>query len=41
MVLIDTTVWSLALRRRHDRLHLREQALVDAWASLVKSGTAC
>ena len=40
MVLVDTTIWSLALRHRPDRLHPREQTLVDAWASLVASGTA-
>ncbi len=40
MVLVDTTIWSLAIRRRPDRLHPREHALVDAWATLVTEGTA-
>lgn len=35
MVLVDTTIWSLAIRRR-----ARDRALVEAWVSMVTSGTA-
>jgi hypothetical protein len=34
-VLIDTSIWSLALRRRRKALSRREAALVDDWARLV------
>lgn len=37
-VLVDTTIWSLALRRRSAQLSLEEQSLVAAWADLVTSG---
>jgi predicted nucleic acid-binding protein len=40
MALVDTTIWSLAIRRRPDRLSPREQALVDPWVNLVTEGTA-
>jgi predicted nucleic acid-binding protein len=39
-VLIDTTIWSLALRRRSHQLSPAEKRLVDAWAELVSSGRA-
>jgi len=39
-VLVDTTVWSLALRRRAHQLSPTEKRLVDAWADLVSSGRA-
>ncbi len=37
-VLVDTTIWSLALRRRSHDLNRRERLLVQEWASLVESG---
>lgn len=40
MVLVDTTIWSLALRRRTARLNASELKLVEAWAALVESGLA-
>jgi predicted nucleic acid-binding protein len=40
MVLVDTTVWSLAVRRPRDRLNPHERAVVDAWVSLVTQGIA-
>jgi len=39
-VLVDTTIWSLALRRRAHQLSPEEKRLVDAWAGLVSSGRA-
>jgi predicted nucleic acid-binding protein len=39
-VLIDTTLWSLALRRRPHHLSTAERRLVDEWADLVSSGRA-
>lgn len=39
-VLIDTTIWSLALRRRAHQLSTDEKRLVEAWADLVASGRA-
>ena len=39
-VLIDTPVWSLALRRAPAALSAREQAIVQAWAALVRAGRA-
>lgn len=39
-VLVDTTIWSLALRRRRPRLDTRERSLVEEWASLVGTGSA-
>ena len=38
MVLIDTSVWSLALRRRPADLDPTERAVVDEWAALVRRG---
>ena len=37
-VLVDTTIWSLALRRRTHDLNRRERLLVEEWAELVKAG---
>ena len=37
-VLVDTTIWSLALRRRAGHLAPAERALVDEWAQLVREG---
>ena len=39
-VLVDTTIWSLALRRRAHQLSLVEKRLVEEWADLVISGRA-
>ncbi len=35
-VLIDTPIWSLALRRQPDRLAAAERRLVSAWAKLIR-----
>lgn len=40
MVLVDTTIWSLALRRRPHDLSAGERRLVDEWAGLVRGGRA-
>lgn len=37
-VLVDTTVWSLALRRRRGQLSAKEQALVRELESLIDRG---
>lgn len=37
-VLVDTTIWSLALRRRSHQLSATERRLVDSWVALVSSG---
>ncbi len=39
-VLVDTTIWSLALRRRAHQLSPVETRLVGEWADLVTSGRA-
>lgn len=39
-VLIDTTIWSLALRRPTRRLSIVQQRLVEEWRRLVEDGTA-
>lgn len=39
-VVIDTTIWSLALRRRAHQLSAEEKRLVEEWADLVDSGRA-
>ena len=39
-VLVDTPVWSLALRRRQPDLNAREQGLARALAELVREGRA-
>ena len=40
MVLVDTSIWSLALRRRRGDLNAEEQRLVREWEDLVRSGSA-
>jgi predicted nucleic acid-binding protein len=40
VILIDTTIWSLALRRRRDDLSERERLLVGEWSRLVRRGQA-
>jgi predicted nucleic acid-binding protein len=40
IVLVDTTIWSLALRRRKGVLGDTEELLVDEWKRLVGSGRA-
>ncbi len=40
MVLVDTPVWSLALRRKPGDLNPREQALTRALAELIREGRA-
>jgi predicted nucleic acid-binding protein len=40
MVLVDTTIWSLALRRKPHDLSAGEQRIVDEWAALVRGGQA-
>ena len=40
MVLVDTSVWSLALRRRPAALSPAEHELVNEWANLVADGLA-
>jgi predicted nucleic acid-binding protein len=40
-VLIDTPVWSLALRRKSTQLGANERRLVDEWRQLVMDGKAC
>ncbi len=39
-VLVDTTVWSLALRRRAHQLSPEEKRLVEEWTALVAAGRA-
>jgi len=39
-VLVDTSIWSLALRRKPRDLNIRERLLVNEWADLVKQGRA-
>ena len=39
-VLVDTSIWSLALRRKPENLNTRERALVNDWADLVRQGRA-
>ena len=40
MILVDTPVWSLALRRKRGDLNPRERALTEALADLVREGRA-
>ncbi len=40
IVLVDTTIWSLALRRRPGVLGSGERLLVEEWVRLVRSGEA-
>jgi len=39
-VLVDTTIWSLAIRHRHADLNDRQKRLVEEWISLVEDGRA-
>lgn len=39
-VLIDTPIWSLALRRRPGQLGRQERRLVDAWAQTIRQRRA-
>ena len=39
-VLVDTSIWSLAIRRRRDDLSAEEKRLVREWTSLVKRSQA-
>ncbi|MBI2345512.1 MAG: PIN domain-containing protein [Deltaproteobacteria bacterium] len=39
-VLIDTPIWSLALRRNPKHLNPEEERLVHEWAGLVRTGQA-
>jgi predicted nucleic acid-binding protein len=39
-VLVDTSVWSLALRRKPGALNLLEKALVDELTELIREGRA-
>ncbi len=40
LVLVDTPVWSLALRRKHADLSAREHKLTQALAELIRDGRA-
>lgn len=40
MILVDTSVWSLALRRRNSDLNAAERRHVREWERLVREGTA-
>ena len=40
MVLVDTPIWSLALRRTAADLNTREQLLTDALGELIRNGRA-
>ena len=40
MVLVDTPVWSLALRRRREDLSAEEQSATNALADLIRDGRA-
>jgi len=40
MVLVDTPIWSLALRRRKEPLNAKEQTLTAALAELIREGRA-
>ena len=40
MVLVDTPVWSLALRRRPEHLSGSEQGLVNVLTELIREGRA-
>jgi predicted nucleic acid-binding protein len=39
-VLVDTSIWSLALRRRAEDLNQPERSLLNEWTELVKDGRA-
>lgn len=38
MILVDTSIWSLALRRQPAVLSAEQRDLVDEWAGLVAEG---
>jgi hypothetical protein len=38
MVLVDTPVWSLALRRKPDDLNPRQRQLTETLAELIREG---
>lgn len=38
MILVDTSVWSLALRRKWEQLSRAESVVVDRWAELADAG---
>jgi predicted nucleic acid-binding protein len=40
MVLVDTSVWSLALRRKPEHLSVPERRLTEALADLIRDGRA-
>ena len=40
MILVDTSIWSLALRRRSAALSAEEHRLVEEWTRLVTEGLA-
>jgi predicted nucleic acid-binding protein len=40
MILVDTSIWSLALRRRAAALSAEEERVVGEWARLVAEGMA-
>ncbi len=41
MILVDTTIWSLALRRKAGNLSARESSLIDEWRRLATGGQVC
>ena len=40
MILVDTSIWSLALRRRHGDLNAAERRHTREWERLVREGAA-
>lgn len=40
-VLIDTSIWSLAFRRRSQNLRPEQRAVLAEWRDLVSAGRAC
>lgn len=38
LVLVDTTIWSLALRRKAHQLSDAQQAVVSEWVALLRAG---
>jgi len=40
VILVDTPVWSLALRRRHGDLGARDRAHLQEWERLIRKGLA-
>jgi hypothetical protein len=40
-VIVDTSIWSIALRRQRTRLSESERAAVAEWSALVAEGRAC